>query len=747
MEKNVSKVLSLLMSLVMLVGILSVPMTITAAEPVQLSLGSAKGAAGDIVTIPFTISANSAAVIGSFKLSYDINRLEYLDSEYGDLLLDDDCDHKEVIPSVATSSIAFAFRYGVSTGITGEGALFTFRFKIKSDLTAPVNLTLDFGTLANALLRWDKTAIPHVFNNGTVSPLGYAITFDFNDGTAPITVWVNEGEQPTPPDHTRVGYTLNRWSPGFFVAAQEDATYTAYWSAHNYSVIYAGNGNDGPSTASSSHTYNQEKALALNEFTKTGYNFVGWNTKQDGTGTPYADGQIVKNLSAEQGGNFKLYAQWATNSFDLTYDANGGTGGTGPIATEYGATLTAPTVTREGYTFMGWNPEVAATMPAADTTYTAQWKAKTYNITFNANGGEGSETQTVEHGTRPDAPVVAREGHTFNGWGVEIAPATADEIYTAQWTINQYTISFNSNGGTAVADITEDFATVISPPTDPIREGYIFNGWLPAVPATMPAADTTYTAQWTINSYTITWDADGGDGGGTNSCDYGATPTAIDAGTKTGHTFTGWDPAIVAATGDTTYTAQWTADEHTITFDLDGGTGGPSPITQDYGTQVTAPTPDPTKTGYTFTGWIPAVPQAMPDEDLECVAQWTINSYTITWDADGGDGGGTNSCDYGATPTAIDAGTKTGHTFTGWDPAIVAATGDTTYTAQWEAIESTIIFDAGDDVTPEDTTTPEKDTPTDEVPDTGSTIAGIAAFATLSMAAAAAFVLGKKKED
>ena len=81
MEKNVSKVLSLLMSLVMLVGILSVPMTITAAEPVQLSLGSAKGAAGDIVTIPFTISANSAAVIGSFKLSYDINRLEYLDSE------------------------------------------------------------------------------------------------------------------------------------------------------------------------------------------------------------------------------------------------------------------------------------------------------------------------------------------------------------------------------------------------------------------------------------------------------------------------------------------------------------------------------------------------------------------------------------------------------------------------------------------------------------------------------------------
>lgn len=815
MEKNVSKVLSLLMSVVMLVGILSVPMTFTAAEPVQLSLGSAKGAAGDIVTIPFTISANSAAVIGQFKLSYDINRLEYLDSEYGDLL-DEDRDLISLVSNVANRSIAFGFRYGESSGITGEGALVTFRFKINTDLTAPVNLTLDFDTGAHELLGWGNTIIPHAFNNGAVSPLGYAITFNFNDGTDPITVWVNEGEKPTPPDHTRVGYSLNRWSPATFVAAHEDATYIAYWSVHYYSVIYAGNGNDGPSTASSSHTYNQEKALALNEFTKTGYAFVGWNTKQDGTGTSFADGQIVKNLSAEQGGNFKLYAQWAINSFDLTYDANGGTGGTGPIATEYGATLTAPIVTREGYTFMGWSPEVAVTMPAADTTYTAQWKAKTYDITFNANGGEGSETQTVEHGTRPDAPVVAREGYTFNGWGVEIDPATEDKTYTAQWTINKYTISFDSNGGTAVADITEDFATVITPPADPTREGYIFNGWSPAVPATMPAENLECTAQWKMVTFKITFDANGGDFGELEKYEqtvvYGTVPTAP-APTREGYTFKGWAPARVAAIADQTYTAKWEIIEYTIFFDANGGEGsetqtvkyGEMPLapevtmdgftfiewapaivtaTEDTtytaiwgdtitinfrtlggskvasisgaaGTPITAPE-DPTKKGEQFMGWLPSIPENFPAKEdtilekgvVEIIAVWKESTVFIHFNTLGGTWIPSIAGQPGELVTSIPtAPVKEGYIFKGWFPCVpkvfpepIALQGNNFFiTAIWEKVKT-------DDVTPEDKP-PAEDTPTDEVPDTGSTATGIAAFATLSMAAAAAFVLGKKKED
>ncbi|HZK39844.1 MAG TPA: InlB B-repeat-containing protein [Clostridia bacterium] len=610
-------------------------------------------------------------------------------------------------------------------------------------------------------MGWGNTTIPHAFSNGTVSPLGYAITFDFNDGTPPITVWVNEGEKPTPPDHTRQGYSLNRWSPAVFVAAHEDATYTAYWSVHYYSVIYAGNGNDGPSTESSSHTYNQEKALTLNEFTKTGYTFIDWNTKQDGTGISYADGQIVKNLSATQGDNFKLYAQWAINSYNLTYDANGGTGGTGPTATGYGTTLTAPTVTREGYTFMGWNPEVVATMPAADTVYKALWEEiviATGTVTFDTGGGNAIAAITGEVGTTVTEPAdPTREGYTFNGW-LPAMPAVipAENVNcVAQWTLNEYTITFDANDGVGGEVQTVEHGTRPVAP-EVTREGFTFIEWTAEIVAA--TGDTTYTAQWTINEYTITFDANGGAGGETQAVEHGTIPdTPVVA--REGYTFNGWGVEIAPATEDATYTAQWTANQYTINFDSNGGTEVED-ITEDFATALSAPA-DPTKEGYTFNGWSPAVPVTMPAENVNCVAQWTINEYTITFDANDGVGGEVQTVEHGTRPVAPEV-TREGFAFTEWTPEIVAATEDATYTATWEKIESE---DEDEDV-PSEETVPKEDAPADdvtdnvidedevakdvvvdEVPETGSTAAGIAVFATLSMAAAAAFVLGKRKED
>ncbi|MCK7504569.1 MAG: InlB B-repeat-containing protein [Desulfobacterales bacterium] len=84
---------------------------------------------------------------------------------------------------------------------------------------------------------------------------------------------------------------------------------------------------------------------------------------------------------------------------------------------------------------------------------------------------------------------------------------------TAQWTINQYTITFEANGGSAVAAITQDYNTAYRSVQRPTKTGYTFNGWSQAVPATMPAGSVTLTAQWTINQYTITFDANGEIGG------------------------------------------------------------------------------------------------------------------------------------------------------------------------------------------------------------------------------------------
>ena len=125
-----------------------------------------------------------------------------------------------------------------------------------------------------------------------------------------------------------------------------------------------------------------------------------------------------------------------------------------------------------------------------------------------------------------------------------------------------YTLTFDTNGGSTIAPITQDYGTAITAPADPTKTGYTFAGWTPAIPATMPAENMTIKAKWTVNQYTLTFDTNGGS---------------------------------------------------TI-----------APITQDYGTAITAPA-DPTKTGYTFAGWTPAIPATMPAENLTVTAQWRYN--------------------------------------------------------------------------------------------------------------------------
>ena len=179
--------------------------------------------------------------------------------------------------------------------------------------------------------------------------------------------------------------------------------------------------------------------------------------------------------------------------------------------------------------------------------------------------------------------AAAPVGHSFSHYSVDhgnltgssnpytLAMANADAVISANYSVNQYTITFNSNGGSAVDPITQDYGTDITAPADPTRTGYTFAGWSSAIPATMPAENVELTAQWTINQYTISFNSNGG--------------SAVD------------------------------------------------PITQDYNTAVTAPAA-PTKTGYIFAGWDPAVPSTMPAEDVELTAQWNVDTSILLNDAD-----------------------------------------------------------------------------------------------------------------
>ncbi|MCK7504570.1 MAG: InlB B-repeat-containing protein [Desulfobacterales bacterium] len=139
--------------------------------------------------------------------------------------------------------------------------------------------------------------------------------------------------------------------------------------------------------------------------------------------------------------------------------------------------------------------------------------------------------------------------------------STGDKTLYAKWTINQYTITFGANGGSAVAAITQDYNTAVTAPSNPTRTGYTFNGWSQAVPATMPAGNVTITAQWTINQYTITFEANGGSAVAAITQDYNTAIIAPANPTKTGYTFNGWSQAVPATmpAGNVTITAQWTS--------------------------------------------------------------------------------------------------------------------------------------------------------------------------------------------
>ena len=158
---------------------------------------------------------------------------------------------------------------------------------------------------------------------------------------------------------------------------------------------------------------------------------------------------------------------------------------------------------RQGYQFTDWYLDDTKydfnTAVTGNMTLTAKWTANSYTITFDTGGGSAIAPITQDYGTQITAPAdPTREGYTFIGWDKAI-PATMpaeDLTVTAQWRINQYTIAFDTDGGSAIAPITQDYGTQITAPADPTREGYTFIGWDKAIPATMPAESITITAQW-----------------------------------------------------------------------------------------------------------------------------------------------------------------------------------------------------------------------------------------------------------
>ena len=175
-----------------------------------------------------------------------------------------------------------------------------------------------------------------------------------------------------------------------------------------------------------------------------------------------------------------------------------------------------------------------------------------------------------------------------------------DITLKAKWKVNKYTITFDTDGGSYIAPITADYGAKITAPNNPTKTGYNFSGWSAALPAYMPAENITLKAKWTVNGYTVFFDTGGGSYIAPITEDYGTALREPKAPTKTGYTFEGWDKAFpkTMPAENITLKAKWKINKYTITFDTDGGSAV-APITEDYGTALSEPAA-PTKTGYTF---------------------------------------------------------------------------------------------------------------------------------------------------
>ena len=409
----------------------------------------------------------------------------------------------------------------------------------------------------------------------------------------------------------------NSYEPGASVPA--DVTeLTVQWTAPTYAVTLHTNGGTINSGNVTEYTYGVGATLPT-DVTRTGYTFKGWYDNENLTGSP------VTAIGGAETGNKEYWAKWEINQYTITFDTNGGSE-IAPITQDYGTEITVPdNPTRKGYTFKGWDKEIPETMPADNITVKAQWGINQYTITFDTNGGSKIAPITQDYGTAITAPAdPTRKGYTFKGWDKEI-PETmpADNITVkAQWEINQYTITFDTNGGSEIAPITQDYGTEITAPDNPTRKGYTFKGWDKEIPETMPAENITVKAQWEINQYTITFDTNGGSEIAPITQDYGTKITVPADPTRKGYTFKGWDKEIpeTMPAENITVKAQWEINQYTIAFDTNGGSEIDS-ITQDYGTEITAPD-NPTRKGYTFKGWDKEIPETMPAENITITARW-----------------------------------------------------------------------------------------------------------------------------
>lgn len=424
-----------------------------------------------------------------------------------------------------------------------------------------------------------------------------------------------------------------------------------------------------------------EEIPELIQPSRKGYFFNGWSPEVP---------------AAMPGKNLSVKAVWKAKVYYDTFLANGGKFSDGnsskTVEAAFDSEIKAPSApVREGYVFGGWSPEVGIQDTESNKTFMAVWipatdTKYTVNIhTMNTNGEYETETK-ISAGTTEEtvnADYSVEEGFELNAKSVTSGKVASDGSLVLNVYLDRksYILTAVADGKTETVSLLYGKEINIATPS---KEDYDFIGWTPELPSAMPAENVTVTAVFEPTEYSVSFIAENKTVATEKYTVENRIITEPEVPAKAGHTGV-WEKYELNS-GNVTVNAVYTPKEYSVTWIVDGVETTEALI---YGDEIKAPDA-PVKTGYTFAGWAPQIPDTVPDKDLIFTAIWNINSYDAVFDANGGkwSDGATKAVvptNYNEKIIAPSNPSKQGYVFSEWSPevGIMDSVNGKTFVAEW----------------------------------------------------------------
>ena len=502
------------------------------------------------------------------------------------------------------------------------------------------------------------------------------------------------------------GYTPNKYSvTGYFPSG--DVSDTVYYYENTYAIAYNANGGSGaPANQVKSHF--TPLKLSTQKPRRTGYTFLGWSTSSTATTAMYSPGDTYTN-----NGRVTLYAVWASKTYTISYDANGGGGAPGSQRKTHDIKILIPTVepVRNGYTFLGWGVSKTSTSPTyqpgewyysnISRTLYAVWQKNaptSYTVSYDANGGSGapgSQTKTQDitltlSGTKP-----TRSGYTFLGWATSSSATSASYqpggSYTANASVTLYAVwSCNHASTKTVWDTGCKWRKVCNNCGVTVSSGtthgpYTYGDWVFYSGSQHSRYKTCIHGDYTTTEYAS-------HNTSTQYEQYSASQhkkyshcadcnSTVGSVSYEGHTFTNStsNGQVVSTCKLCGYT-KTSAQTYTISYNANGGSNAPASQTKVHGVTLALSSSIPYRFNYEFLGWSTSSTATKAtyaaggsytgNSSVILYAVWKYKpaTYTVSYDANGGTGApGRQTKTYGVTLTLTTLiPTRRNYSFVGW---------------------------------------------------------------------------------